>query len=254
MCRARRAAACWACKAGSPCRPSGKRLPPPSSISMQRHFLWLRTRVSKPASLRVRPLAQERRSRWCRIGSMSKSRPRPTHPCRSMRLMRNAPSIWSRVKSKSRASASQARKNDIRFPNESTAYRRARDKLLAKEIELRRAMEAVAVQRRALPQGGMVPEDYVFEGLGPDGKAAKVTLSELFAPRKDSLIAYSFMFPRYPKDDRPGPAEGATAQLKREDAPCPSCTAFLVSLDGAAKHIEAAAFNFVVIAAAPLDQ
>ena len=67
-----------------------------------------------------------------------------------------------------------ARKNDIRFPNESTAYRRARDKLLAKEIELRRAMEAVAVQRRALPQGGMVPEDYVFEGLGPDGKAIRL--------------------------------------------------------------------------------
>src|SRR5882724_4502125 len=88
-----------------------------------------------------------------------------------------------------------ARKTDIRFPNESTTYRRARAKLLAKEIELRRAMEAVAVQRRALPQGGIVPEDYVFEGLGPDGKA-KIALSELFAPGKDSLIAYSFMFPR----------------------------------------------------------
>ena len=147
-----------------------------------------------------------------------------------------------------------ARKTDIHFPNESTAYRRARAKLLAKEIELRRSMEAVAVQRRALPQGGKVPEDYVFDGLGPDGRAAKVTLSDLFAPGKDSLITYSFMFPRYPKDDRPGPAEGETARLKREDAPCPSCTAFLDSLDGAAKHIEAAGFNFVVIAAAPLDQ
>jgi predicted dithiol-disulfide oxidoreductase (DUF899 family) len=159
------------------------------------------------------------------------------------------------VKAKKLVPASKlARKTDIHFPNESAAYRRARAKLLAKEIELRRSMEAVAVQRRALPQGGKVPEDYVFDGLGPDGTAAKVTLSDLFAPGKDSLITYSFMFPRYPKDDRPGPAEGETARLKREDAPCPSCTAFLDSLDGAAKHIEAAGFNFVVIAAAPLDQ
>jgi predicted dithiol-disulfide oxidoreductase (DUF899 family) len=147
-----------------------------------------------------------------------------------------------------------ARKNDRRFPNESAEYRRARDKLLADEIELRRSMEAVAAQRRALPQGGIVPEDYVFEGLGPDGKATKMKLSDLFAPRKDSLIIYSFMFPRYPKDDRPGPTEGMTARLKREDGPCPSCTAFLDSLDGAAAHIEAAGFNFVVAAAAPLTQ
>lgn len=159
------------------------------------------------------------------------------------------------AKTKKLVSASKlVRKNDFRFPSESTAYRRARNKLLAKEIELRRSMEAVAAQRRALPQGGTVPEDYVFDGLGVDGKAAKVTLSELFAPGKDSLITYSFMFPRYPKDDRPGPTEGATARLERADGPCPSCTAFLDSLDGAAKHIDAAGFNFVVIAAAPLDQ
>ena len=30
-----------------------------------------------------------------------------------------------------------ARKNGVRFPNESDAYRRARDELLAEEIELR---------------------------------------------------------------------------------------------------------------------
>jgi predicted dithiol-disulfide oxidoreductase (DUF899 family) len=146
------------------------------------------------------------------------------------------------------------RKNNRRFPNESAAYRRARDKLLAKEIELRRSMEALAAQRRALPQGGIVPEDYAFEGIGPDGNATKMKLSDLFAPGKDSLIIYSFMFPRYPKDDRPGPATGTTARLKREDGPCPSCTAFLDPLDGAAPHIEAAGFNFVVAAAAPLSQ
>src|SRR5215510_3289080 len=86
-------------------------------------------------------------------------------------------------------------------------------------------MEAVAAARRELPPGGLIPEDYVFDGLGPDGKAVKVKLSELFAPGKDSLITYSFMFPRYPKDSRPGPTKGATARLNRGDGPCPSCTA-----------------------------
>src|SRR5688572_6974705 len=131
-----------------------------------------------------------------------------------------------------------ARKNTVRFPNENGEYRRARDALLAEEVELRRHMERVAAQRRALPPGGLVPEDYVFDALGPNGQTAKVKLSELFAQGKETLVTYSFMFPRFPKDDRPGPTEGATARLKREDSPCPSCTAFLDSLDGAAKHVE----------------
>jgi predicted dithiol-disulfide oxidoreductase (DUF899 family) len=143
---------------------------------------------------------------------------------------------------------------NIAFPGESAAYRAARDRLLAKEIELRRAMEAVSVLRRELPPGGLIPEDYVFDGVGPDGIPANLKLSELFAPGKDSLVVYNFMFPRYPKDDRPGPAEGATARLKLEEGPCPSCVAFLDALDGAAKHVEGAGFNFVVIAKAPLDR
>ena len=147
-----------------------------------------------------------------------------------------------------------ARNTDLRFPNESTEYRRARQSLLAKEIELKRAMEAVAAARRALPPGGFVPEDYVFEGLGPGNKVTNVRLSQLFAPGKESLITYSFMFPRHPTDSRPGPTEGATARLRREEGPCPSCTAFLDGLDGAAEHVEAAGFNLVVIAKAPLDR
>ena len=39
------------------------------------------------------------------------------------------------------------------FPGETKKYRAARDKLLQEEIELRRATEAVAAARRALPQG-----------------------------------------------------------------------------------------------------
>ena len=40
----------------------------------------------------------------------------------------------------------------------------ARTALLAEEIELRRHIERVAEQRRALPPGGLVPEDYRFIG------------------------------------------------------------------------------------------
>jgi hypothetical protein len=47
----------------------------------------------------------------------------------------------------------------IAFPGESPEYRAARDRLLEQEIELRRAMEAVAAARRELPLGGVVPED-----------------------------------------------------------------------------------------------
>src|SRR3954451_22056882 len=111
----------------------------------------------------------------------------------------------------------------IAFPGESREYRAARDRLLEQEIELRRAMEAVAAARRELPPGGAVPEDYVFQGAETDGTPTAVRLSELFAPGKNSLAIYSFMFPRDPGDHRPGPASGEAAQLPLEEAPCPSC-------------------------------
>ena len=124
----------------------------------------------------------------------------------------------------------------IRFPGESAEYRAARNRLLEQEIELRRAMEAVAAARRALPPGGVVAEDYVFQTAGADGALRDVRLSELFAPGKDSLVIYSFMFPRDPSDERPGPPAGPTATLPLIEAPCPSCTALLDQLDGAAEH------------------
>ncbi len=141
----------------------------------------------------------------------------------------------------------------LNFPGESAEYRAARDRLLDREIELRRAMEAVAVARRELPPGGRVSEDYVFDGRGADGKGAKIRLSALFAPGKDTLIVYNFMFPRYSKDNRPGPTSGSTARLKREEGPCPSCVAFLDQLDGAARHV-VEHLNFVVIAKASLER
>src|SRR5919198_1506603 len=136
----------------------------------------------------------------------------------------------------------------ITFPGESPEYRAARDRLLAQEVELRRAMEDVAVARRALPPGGLVPTDYVFDG--PDGD---VRLSELFAPGKDSLAIYSFMFPRDPGDDRPGPSGGATAELPLAEGPCPSCVSLLDQLDGMAFHA-APLVNFAVVAKAPLPR
>jgi predicted dithiol-disulfide oxidoreductase (DUF899 family) len=143
----------------------------------------------------------------------------------------------------------------VTFPNESTEYRAARERLLAKEIELRRAMEAVAAARRALPPGGLIPEDYVFDGLGHDGKAAKIKFSDLFVPGKNSLIIYHFMFPRMPQDHRAGPKdEGWAAGLKREDMPCPSCTALIDTFEGLAEHLEEAGYNFVVVAKTPLDR
>src|SRR5213082_1450411 len=112
----------------------------------------------------------------------------------------------------------------IAFPGESSEYRAARDRLLEQEIELRRAMEAVAAARRELPPGGAVAEDYLFQGMGANGAPTDVRLSELFAPGKNSLVIYSFMFPRDPGDERPGPASGQTALLDLAESPCPSCT------------------------------
>jgi predicted dithiol-disulfide oxidoreductase (DUF899 family) len=108
----------------------------------------------------------------------------------------------------------------ISFPGESADYRTARNRLLESEVELRRLTESVAEARRALPPGGVVPQDYVFEGQQQNGSLAPVALSELFEPGRDTLFIYNMMFPRAPD----------------EDLPCPSCTQFLDSFDGVAEH------------------
>jgi predicted dithiol-disulfide oxidoreductase (DUF899 family) len=100
--------------------------------------------------------------------------------------------------------------HNMRFPNESPEYRAARDKLLQAEIALRRQTEA---ERRALPPGGRLAEDYVFEE-GDD--AHPVKLSALFGG-KSVLLLYSYM---------------------TMAAPCPSCTSIVDGLDGQAQHIE----------------
>src|ERR1700730_9573037 len=115
----------------------------------------------------------------------------------------------------------------LHFPGESTEYRAARNALLTEEMELRRQIERVAAQRRALPVGGMISEDYQFAGEnGP------VKLSELFTPDKDTLAIYSFMY---------GP---------ERERPCPGCTHLLDGLDGAVEHI-GQRVNLAVVAKAP---
>src|SRR5258708_40319044 len=82
----------------------------------------------------------------------------------------------------------------LHFPNETASYRQARNALLGEEMELRRQIERVAAHRRALPEGGEVREDSVFEGAGESGKPTRMKLSQLFAPAKDTPPVYSFMF------------------------------------------------------------
>jgi predicted dithiol-disulfide oxidoreductase (DUF899 family) len=121
----------------------------------------------------------------------------------------------------------------LHFPGESAAYRSARNALLEEEMALRRQVERVAAQRRALPPGGLTPQDYVFEALGADGNPVSMKLSELFAPGKDSLALYSFMY---------GP---------EHERPCPGCTHFLDSLDGVARHAPQR-INLFIVAKSPL--
>ena len=80
------------------------------------------------------------------------------------------------------------------YPNENAEYREARDALTEAEDALRAQVESVAALRRALPLGGEVKEDYVFEERGRGGDVEKVRLGELFRRGQNSLLLYGFMF------------------------------------------------------------
>jgi predicted dithiol-disulfide oxidoreductase (DUF899 family) len=120
----------------------------------------------------------------------------------------------------------------MRYPNESSEYRNARNALLDAEIALRRQTEAVAEMRRALAPGGEVPEDYVFERIGAHSRPEKVPLSKLFGDHP-TLLLYSYMF---------GP---------ERDSPCPGCTHLLDCIEGAARHVPQRAALYVA-AASPI--
>lgn len=125
--------------------------------------------------------------------------------------------------------AELARASNFRFPNESAEYRRAREALLAEEIELRRHIERVAEQRRALPPGGEVKKNYVFEGeRGP------ASFADLFGD-KQTLVVYSYMF---------GP---------QRERPCPMCTSLLSAWDGEARDVEQRV-ALAVVARSPIER
>lgn len=122
----------------------------------------------------------------------------------------------------------------LAYPNESAEYRTARNALLDAEIALRRQIEAVAAQRRALPPGGAIRQDYVFERTGAYQRPEQVHLSELFDGHP-SLILYSYMF---------GP---------ERDVPCNGCTHILDAVDGSARHANHIV-PFYIVARSPLDR
>jgi predicted dithiol-disulfide oxidoreductase (DUF899 family) len=119
--------------------------------------------------------------------------------------------------------------NKVRFPNESAEYRKARNSLIVAEIELRRAIERVAAQRRALPDGGEIPKDFEFSG-----EKGTVRLSELFGDNR-TLLVYSMMY---------GP---------QRKGPCPMCTSFLNSWNGTAINLKQRV-AVVVTARSPIDR
>ena len=125
--------------------------------------------------------------------------------------------------------AELAGRNAVRFPNESPEYRRARQALLAEEIELRRHIERVAEQRRALPPGGEVTKNYRFQGEG-----GPVSFADLFGD-KQTLVIYSYMF---------GP---------QRERPCPMCTSLLSAWDGEARDVEQRV-ALAIVARSPIER
>lgn len=125
--------------------------------------------------------------------------------------------------------AELVKRNEMTFPNESTDYRRSRNALLAEEIELRRHIERVAEQRRALPPGGEVIGDYRFEG-----ECGLLDFASLFGD-KQTLVVYSYMF---------GP---------QRERPCPMCTSLLSAWDGEARDI-GQRVALAVVARSPIER
>lgn len=108
--------------------------------------------------------------------------------------------------------------NQFRFPNESDDYRAARNRLLDEEVELRAHIETVAAARRGLPRGGRLKESYVFERPTGNGGVEQVAFADLFG-KHDALLLYTMMF---------GP---------KWDAPCPSCTSIVDSINANARGV-----------------
>lgn len=121
--------------------------------------------------------------------------------------------------------------SDLRYPNETPEYRRARDELLKEEKALVESVKALAEKRRQLPPGGKLKEDYRFQWANEGKVGQEVRLSELFGD-KPTLILYNFMY---------GPGW---------DNPCLSCTSLMDGFDRSAYQVSHDA-AFCGIAKAP---
>lgn len=102
----------------------------------------------------------------------------------------------------------------------------ARDRLLAKEKELTRALDRLAAERRLLP---MVRIEKAYRFEGPEGN---VGLLDLFEGRRQ-LVLYHFMF---------GPTR---------EAGCPGCSWFVDQV-GHLAHLKARDTSFALVSRAPL--
>ena len=124
--------------------------------------------------------------------------------------------------------------HDKRFPGEDQAYRTARNALLEAEFALEEQLSKVVEMRRALPAGGAVSQDYVFDTI-ENGTVRQVRLSELFSPGRKTLFLYSYMY-------------GPDAK-----APCPACTSLVDGFSGIAPHI-LARIDLAIVAKSPIEK
>jgi len=107
-----------------------------------------------------------------------------------------------------------AAKRKARFTNESPAYAKARQELLAEEIEVRRHLARLARKNRELPEGPELASAWRFIGMN----GGEVGLVDMFGPH-DTLVLYHWMF---------GP---------ERNRPCPMCTNLLGPLAANAADI-----------------
>lgn len=107
-------------------------------------------------------------------------------------------------------------------------WQAVRERLLAKEKEMIKAMDALAAERRRLP---MVPVDADYTFMGPAGE---ISLLDLFNGRRQ-LIVYC-------------------AMLEPGAKPCEGCSMVMDNIGHNLAHVSARDANFVFTSPAPQDE
>ena len=116
-------------------------------------------------------------------------------------------------------------KNQVVSPQQ---WEAARQQLLVKEMELSRAHDALAAERRRMPWQA-VEKAYSFDG--PNGRAS---LIDLFEGRRQLIVYHHMLRPH-------------------DEHPCPGCSAFTDHVPQLA-HLHVVDVTFAMEAAAPLDE